>query len=58
MIFALSSHIVHFNTHSSTNQITEKATDAHTHTEQRHLHNSTDNADKLEYNPRSFYLFS
>lgn len=58
MIFAESSHIFHFKTHSSTNQVTEKATDAHAHTAASPVHNSTDNADKLEYNPRSFYLFS
>lgn len=56
MIFAESSHIFHFNTHSFTNQVTKKPR-THTHTQQHHLHNSTDNADKLEYNPRSFYLF-
>lgn len=33
MIFAEGSHIFHFNTHSSTNQVTEKATDAHAHTQ-------------------------
>lgn len=32
MIVAESSHIFQFNAHSSTNQVTEKATDTHAHT--------------------------